>query len=355
VHKTANVPFAAERGAKWLKNAEAAERLAVDARTIKRWMLNPSTREALSGVQHGKQYRIPRPENLAQWEFEARQRLEDLGITLKQPWQRDLEKLGKKCDRYLLESYRLWLAAWMTQLERDRITEEARDAFSLLWCVSCDILSPLPKTEMEVDKLRGKFLAAFMKRGLSNEECHRVMSYWPEKAQFDLMRAAHTLAALEAIRRKVDYAEAVRELEHRGEKPTAENILPLLHKDFAAHINGTREALPGRVVKAESHEQLRRMTAESVDNQIAREERGPLITIDFRQPQVGRKLRTYRKLYPAKQKPLRKIVAQVYRSSPNVPGVEEKPHTGKTPIRKPDYDGWQTKDQRTTASEEDAE
>src|SRR2546427_12046528 len=109
---------------KWLTNAEAAEALAVDARTIKRWMRCRAKRDALLAIRHGKQWRIPRPDNLILWDMETRDRLEKLGIQLKEPWERELEQHGKEYDRYRLESYRLWLAAYLKVLERDRVTPE---------------------------------------------------------------------------------------------------------------------------------------------------------------------------------------------------------------------------------------
>jgi hypothetical protein len=52
----------------WLKNAKAAEILGVGERTIKSWMTKPTTRHALGAVRHGKQWRIPLPDDESNWE-----------------------------------------------------------------------------------------------------------------------------------------------------------------------------------------------------------------------------------------------------------------------------------------------
>jgi len=337
VQKTANVPFAPKRESRWLKNDEAAEALAVDVRTIKRWMKLPAKREALSAVQHGKQWRIPRPDNLYLWQSQASERLKKLGVHLSPAWKRGLRKAGQKCSRYLIESVRLWLAAYMKALKRGRITQKARDAILLLWQTAGEILDPLPRYEMDVEKLKSKFPDQLRKRGLPEDEVRAVMRHWPGEKHFKKVRAARTRKQLEAIRCTLDYLQAARDLKRAGKKPTADNLRPLHHKDILAHINGTRETLRGIVVQNPTPEELRKLTLASVCGQIGGK-KPPVVTVDFRQPQGGLRLRTFRNRHPRRQHPQSEIVASVYRISSSLPSAEEKPHTGKTPIRKPVYD-----------------
>jgi hypothetical protein len=287
---------------RWLQNAEAAEALAVDVRTIKRWMRSAATQAALLAVQHGKQWRIPRPNNLDVWEFETRARLKTLGLTVKDAWERRLEQIGKECGRYYLESCRLWLAASAKAAEQEDISQEARDQILMLWQAANEILTPLPRHEMEVDKLRVDFLAALKSRGLRTQEIEAVMSRWPDERHFKLVRSAHTLDALETIRRALDYTQAVCELKRAQKKPTEQNLRALLHADITAHINDTREKLPSGV-------------------------------IDFRQPQDGLKRHTARKRYRKNSANQKKIVAAVYGIRDSLPGAGEKPSGKMTPKR----------------------
>ena len=333
--KNANVGF--------LKHAEAAGALAVDVRTIERWLARQETREALGAVRQGKRWCIPRPESLFAWESQTRERLKKLGICPPKAWERELEQLDKECDRYLLESYRLWLAAYMKVLGRGSITQEARDAILLLWQVACELLGPLPRHEMEVDKLKRQFPARLLARRFDKVlaatrfcsakepvifrliiavllDVHAVMRYWPGEKHFKHVRAAYTLDKLEEIRGSVDFQQAVRELEQIGQKPTAENVRPLLHKDFLAHINDTREKLPGIVVKNPTSEELQNLTLASFCSQNAGKN-WPLVTLDFRQPQDGLTLRTFRRRHPLRQQQQRDIVNAVYGVRDSLPGV----------------------------------
>ena len=103
---------------RWLKNAKAAELLSVSVRTIKNWMKSPRLRKALLAVQHGKQWRIPLPEYETSWAWQASSRLEAAGVNLKSSWEQELRRLSKQCDRFLPESYRLWLDAHLQILKR---------------------------------------------------------------------------------------------------------------------------------------------------------------------------------------------------------------------------------------------
>jgi len=344
----------------WLKNAEAAEALAVTAWTIKRWMRSQDTCKALSAVRHGKQWRIPRPDDLPLWEYQTRDRLKKLGIECKEAFELELEKLGKQHGCYALESYRLWLAAYGTVLERGRITQKARDAILQLWQVAGKILAPLPRYNMEVDRLKSQFpaglLARHFHRVLAGLRCcsvsdplilwlivaalldvKAVMHYWPNPKHFELVHDADTLVKLEPIRRRLDYKQAVRDLKHLGKKPTTKNIGPLLHKDMMAHINDTREQLPGIVVKNPTGEEMRRITMASVCDQIAGK-KPLLVTFDLRLPQHVLARRTVQKRHPQKKYPQKIIVARVYRIRPDIPGADKKDQTGKTLIRNSKYD-----------------
>ena len=322
----------------WLTNKQAAKLLGVDTRTIKRWMKQPATREALGGVQHGKQCRIPRPTNLDHWRSDTRWRLKKSGIELIPEWKRDLRKIAKKNSRCFLESCRLWLAAYATVLERGRITQEARDAILLLRQAAFKILAPVPRHKMEVDRLKEQFPARLSELGLSEREVAVVLRYWPEEKHFRQVRAAHTLAELEVIRNRLDYTQAVRHLKHLGQKPTAQNIRPLLHKDMMAHINDTWEQLPGIVVKNPTPEQMRRMTIASVQDQIAGKPPLPFV-LDLRTPQEGLARRTVQERHPQKQQTQRDIITGIYRVRATSPSAVEKPHVGKTPIRGSADDG----------------
>ena len=237
----------------WLTNAKAAELLIVSERTIKRWMTRPAARGALGAVKHGKQWRIPLLNDGSTWEIHADHRLRTAGVLQKRLWERDLEKRGKQCDRYLVESYRLWLAAHFQLLKRERITEENIRALLLLWQTACEILESLPEGT-EVDKLKSHFPESLRARNFSEERIRSIMSYWPNESYFKRVRTAHTLKRLEAIRRGVDVAQATKTCEQLGKNPTAENLRPLFHKDIMEHINDTREKLPGIVIKNPTEE-----------------------------------------------------------------------------------------------------
>jgi hypothetical protein len=351
------LPFMPTDQCQWLKNAEAAELLGVSERTIKDWMTRPEMREALGAVRHGKQCRIPRPDNLDHWSSDTRWRLKKLGIQLKQAWERDLEQIGKRNDRHYLESCRLWVTATMKALEQSDLTANAKDAVILLWQVASEILDPLPRHEMQADRLEPQFRAHLLARPLSEERVNSVMSYWPGKEHFKQVQAAHTLEELETIRRKLDYAQAVRELEQSGQKPTAQLARPLLHKDMMAHISDTREQLPGIVIKPRTADELRRVveadvciqmhsanprrTTETRDAQgrkhVHIEGQGANQIIDLRKPQDGLPLRTFRRRHPAKQSPHPEIVAAVYGARDSIPSADEKLRSGKTPVRDSAY------------------
>ena len=262
-------------------------------------------REALLAVRHGKQWRIPRPENLSFWKSETRERLKKLGVILKEAWECDLDKhiMSERC---LLESYRLWLAASLKVLLKNSITQEAKRAILLLFHAAHKILDHPGRRNVHVDKLKDEFPKQLRLDGLSNTEIEEAIGHWPEDQHFHYLRPArklHELEHLERIRRFVDFLQAIRELESTGMKPTGKNICPLLHKDMISHVNDTRETLVGTVF------------------------------LDFRQPQLGLALRTFRKLSAADPATYQVIVAEVLQCLTEVPGLDEKPYTGKTPIR----------------------
>lgn len=262
----------------------------VDVRTVKRWMRSPVMREALLAVRHGKQWRIPHPDDEWIWKMHTRHRLKAVGVPLKPGWEKALDQAHKKCQPYQLESYRLWLAAYSKALERGRITTKARLAALQLWQEACRILRPFKsRLEIEVDKLKANF-------------SRELLRYWPSKEHFKRVQDAYTLRNLETIRRRLDFTQAVRELKRRGKKPAERNLRPLLHEDMRPHINDTREKL------------------------------NPLV-VDWRQPQRGLTLRSFRRRYPLRRQPWRDIVAGVYGIRAIPPGASKPPKTGLTPIR----------------------
>lgn len=282
----------------WLKNAEAADALGVSTRTIKRWLTRPDTRAALGGVHHGKQYRIPHPDNLDKWSRDARWRLERLGIQLTPAWERELQEIGTANARHYLESHRLWIAVTLNALGRRDLTQNARYAALRLMEAARKILDPLPRHQMQVNTLKSKFPVDLQARGFSEGEVNSIMSYWPDEKHFKQVWAALTISELEVIRRSLDYAQAVHRLERGRQKPTAELIRPLLHKDIMTHINDTGEQLP-----------------EIEASQI----------IDRRMPQDGLALRSFRRRHPLRKSPQRDIVETVYDVRDNIPGTEPPP------------------------------
>ena len=335
MQKVAHCPF--------LKNAEAAEALGVSVRTVKGWMRDPAKREAISAVRHGKQWRIPRPVNKDQWRYAAERRLREIGVTLPRRFERELRKRAREYASFSLESARLWIAACSTVLavsERRRITTADRAAIDLLWQVAGEILTPLPRYERQVDKLKSEFPPRLLKRHWSGVlaalrycspnhtvvrfqifralyDVRQVMRYWPKRKVFEGLRATRTWAELEGVRKQMDYLQAVRELEYRGQKATQENIRPLLHKDLMAHLNDTMEQLPGIVVKNPTPEQMRLI------NWPSRRVKHPRVILDFRKPQKGLARRTAQKRYPRTQQPQCEIRAAVFGIEATVPGFDE--------------------------------
>ena len=287
---------------KWLKNAKAAEILGVSVRTIKNWMTDSTTRDAIGAVRHGKQWRIPFPDNKHDWEWQTDDRLQEAGVTQKSSWERALENdCKKRFSHCQLETYRLWLAAHsQLSAKSDGVTQEDIMAILLLWQTACKILEPLPRGP-EVDKLKSKFPDQLRVHNFPEKEIRSIMSYWPDQDKFKRVRAAHTLEQLENIRSGMDTAQAAKTCYNLGQKPTAGNLRPLLHKNFMTHINDTREQLPIGV-----H--------------------------DLRQPQSGLKLRTFRNRHSLKNSPLKTVIVAVYGLQDGVPSVDKKPHTGKTPL-----------------------
>lgn len=323
VPKTANVPF--------LKNDDAAELLAVDVRTVKRWMQRPDIRSTLGAARHGKQWRIPRSDNLDYWRIDTRRRLKALGIGLTPEWKSDLRKIAKTNARYIIESYRLWLAAYLKVLLRGNISPEDRQGILLLWQTACRCLGEQPRGT-RVDTLKSRFPEKLRGRNFSDQRIAVIMQYWPDESHFNMVRGAHTLEALEAIRRGLDTLEATRALEQNGQKPTAQNLRPLFHRNIMEHINDTREKLTGIVVRPRTPKELRHV--EQVSIYLTNEQRAGMV-IDLRKPQDGLPLRTFRNRHPLRKSPQRGIIAEVYGVRENIPGPVETPNAGKTPIRKP--------------------
>jgi hypothetical protein len=323
---------------RWLKNAKAAENFGVSARTIKRWMKIPARRKTLGAVRHGKQWRIPL----------------DCEMDTDSSPEMEFEKLGREFARYKLETYRLWLAAYLQMSAKSvGVTQEDITAILNLWQTACKILDPLPKGT-EVDKLKSQFPESLRARNFSEERIKSIMSYWPEQRIFNGVRDTLTLRQLEKIRHGADTAQAVKTCKNLGQKPTAENLRPLLHKNFMEHINDTREELPPNTIKAHKPEDIRRaveadcwrmseqnrieiskslFTAGNPDEARQAHALPSLPVIDLRQPQDGLALRTFRNRHPRKKSPQKEIIAAVFDIQNSISGVDVKPDTGKTPVR----------------------
>lgn len=316
---------------KWLGNGEAAKLLGVTARTVTRWLGQTETRDVIGAIRHGKQWRIPHPQNPDSWCAAVRRRLKKHGVASN--LQRTLRRKARESGRWYLEALRLWLACYWTILKRDRVTTEAKEAICLLRQVAGEVLGQLQRHEMQIEKLKAEFAAAVLRRCSTKVEAQRVMRYWPNRASFEKVRTLHTFAKMEEFRRVLDYLQAVRLLEYQGKKPTEENIGPLLHKDVTTHINDLGEDLTGIVVKNPTGKELRDLALASVYGQECR----PII-VDVRQAQDGLSRRTVQQRHPRRQKPQTDIIAAVYRIRANLPGAEEEPPTGKKPARGSDDD-----------------
>jgi hypothetical protein len=376
---------------RWLKNARAAEILGVSTRTIKRWMINAAMRNALGSVRHGEQWRIQLPKSFSgdsewAWEMHTDYRLKEIGVHLKPSWERELEKLGKRSENYELESQRFWVATCMTALSGtpDSIVPITPDVHGKILCLFhakrelLDSLLDSPQHEMTIKKHKSE-VAALVLRG----HCHRVFAalrlcqpqnplvkwlivialaktaevlrYWPTEQIFQKVQAAGTDTELEKLWRKTDFAQALAVLKSNGvEHPTAEDLCPLLHKDLMTQINDTREEMPLGTVKAHTPEDIRRameadywqsrnqiqneinqsfFPAQNPDQTTKANMLARLPVIDLRQPQDGLALRTFRNRHPRKKSPQKEIIETVFDIQNSIPGVDERPHSGKTPMR----------------------
>jgi excisionase family DNA binding protein len=326
-------PFTKENG-RWLKFAKAAELLGVSMRTVKRWIEQQETRDALLAVRHGAQWRIPYPDNLDDWRSHTRWRLKKLGVQFEPDWKRELRKIAKNENgSTVIESRRLWLAAYAKALSRGRITQKVRAGIEVLRQISCKILGDSRDSEMDLEKLKSRFPPAIRARGLSVKS---IMRYWPKTQHFQRLRNAHIQADFEKIRLELDSLQGRRDerRRQRGNEPTAENLRPLCHKNILAHINDTRETLPGIVVKNPTPAELQRIIIGSIYAHMHGKKPLPS-SLDFRQPQNGLKLRTFRNLHPVS--PQKKSIAMVHGILDSNPCVEERLQTGKTPVRGGDY------------------
>ena len=324
---------------RWLQNAKAAKLLYVDERTIKRWMNDPPKREALGAVRHGKQWRIPLPKSFdgdseGAWEMKTRYRFKEMGVPLKHDWEKELEALSEQFARNALETYRLWLAAHLAlSAKPDPITQEDILAITILWQNACEVLATLPRGT-KVDKFKSQIPGRLKARNHSDETVHLVMSYWPDQRFFEVVNKAHTLEQLENIRQGMDAAQAAMTCKHLNQKPTAEYLRHYLHKNLVEHINDTRDALPQgfAVINSPTPEQMERLTYMSVCAQMQGKPPPPVI-MDFRHPQNGLPLRTFRSRHPRRNARQTEIIKAIYRVEDNIPGADGRPHTGTTPIR----------------------
>ena len=81
--------------------------------------------------------------------------------------------------------------------------------------------------------------------------------------------------------------------------------------DFMAHINDTRDQMPGIVVKNPTPEELSDLIWVDMQEQIQGKPRS-VTAIDFRQPQKGLTLRTFKYRHPKKNSPLNTIINTVF-------------------------------------------
>lgn len=289
----ADVPFPDSPRDRWFAFTEAARPLGVTPRAIKRWMRLPARRQALLAVRHGKQWRIPHPTNVDLWERETRARLHAVGVSLKPAWEPALVRLARKNAPYWVETQRLYLAASAKPLLRGRITPKTKEAIDELCQKALEILRH-KKQRFGLEEHKRSFP-------------RRLWRYWPKPEHFASVCDANTRKSIEKQRRRLDFLRALRAIRRRGKEPTAENLRPLLHLDWLADINDTKEKLPPG-------------------------------TIDFRQPQPGISRREFRRRYPLKKACWRGIIAQVYGVRATIPSSEERQETGLNPKRGPkDY------------------
>lgn len=145
---------------------------------------------------------------------------------------------------------------------------------------------------MDVEKLKAKFP-------------RHLWRYWPGKEQFREVHPGQIAKELEAMRRKMDFVQAVRDARRRELWPTAKNLCPRLHQDFVKHINDTKEELPPT----------------------------PAGWIDSREPQEGITVYEFRQRYPLRKKPWVTIIRIEYDYQGSLPGSEEMRNGRKTPQR----------------------
>ena len=117
--------------------------------------------------------------------------------------------------------------------------------------------------------------------------------YWP-KTLLD----GHTKKDWESKRREIDYVTALRTLRRRSSvPPPAEEMLPLLHRDWREQINAW-----GREADA---------------NQLA-----TVPIKDWRRAKKGISLRTFRERYPSRQEKWMMLTTMVFPSPPSAPSVD---------------------------------
>lgn len=274
-------------------------------------MQRPDVREVLSAVRHGKQWRIPRPEQLYLWEYGIPIRLRALGIEVPGRLRAALEKRAKKCEPYWRQVYRLALAAYTKALAIGRLTPKAKEGIDLL-CLGAAVVLKAKDQRAGIDGLKDAVIR-HLKQEWHVRVPFRLARYWPGERQFQAIRSATTRKQVEALRRKLDFTQALKYVarlrDARGKQlqPTAQNLCPLLHVDWLAHLNDTREKLP----------------------QV------PLW--DFRSPQPGISLDQFRRRYPLRRQPWCSLIASAYNGNANPPDTKERVSNGKTPVRNSNY------------------
>ena len=349
--KTLNVGFFRQR--------EVAELLGVDVRTVERWILDPAKREVFGPVRSRTRWRIPRPKSPEMWVNKVRPLLNVLGAHLKEPWELELETLDHEGDAYLPVIDRLYMAALFQSQAR-----------------ACP--NPIsPETKAGILDLRAtveRRLASFVERSrggkmpnVAEMEKHldgfkailpdRLVSYWPDKRLLQCVRRKRRPSSLERLFRQLDATQAIGQANQSGRPPTAQNVRQMLHSNLTHQVNDTGEEFPPELtVKAPTGKELRlaaqrdHLAQRPIPPSIPQSSGAQLQTVtqaepfprqshvvDLREPQEGISLRGFRRFYPKKHASLRDIVNAIYDVQESNPAIDKKPHTGKTPIRGPDY------------------
>lgn len=293
--KNGPCPLPRVEAKRWILHTQAANALGVTTRQIKRWMRRADARGALLAVRDGHRWRTPWPEdisweeadgthrvveaNVQTWEFQVRRRLAAIGITPPRAWERELDRRAKLDKRRHRDVHHVYVAACNRAVSRGRVTRKAKLGIDVVCAAARETLRHKP-TWCTIEDLKLPV-------------ARQILRYWPRRADFACLPSSYTMKMIEQNRQTVDFERAVRHLRRRNKPPTAHNLRPLLHRDFMADFNDTKERLPAG-------------------------------TIDFRQPQTGISNHEFKQRYPLRQRKWRKIITRVYRYSATPAGTATK-------------------------------